>query len=68
MLENVPTMVTLEQNLELCRFPTLKEVKAVIFELSKDSANGLDGLLDYFIMNVGILFAMTYTIWWCCIA
>ncbi|XP_019256428.1 PREDICTED: uncharacterized protein LOC109234834 [Nicotiana attenuata] len=39
MLENVPT-VTLEKNLELCRFPTLEEVKAAIFELSRDCANG----------------------------
>ncbi|XP_070002484.1 uncharacterized protein LOC142165969 [Nicotiana tabacum] len=34
LLDNVPAMVTMEQNLELCRYPTLEEVKVVVFELS----------------------------------
>ncbi|XP_070013359.1 uncharacterized protein [Nicotiana sylvestris] len=48
MLDNVPSMVTLEQNLKLCRFPTLEEVKVEVFELSGDSASGPDGFIGLF--------------------
>ncbi|XP_070002255.1 uncharacterized protein [Nicotiana sylvestris] len=34
LLDNVPSMVTVEQNMELFRYPTLEEVKGVVFELS----------------------------------
>lgn len=43
LLNNVPTMVTREQNIELCRLPTREEVKAVVFALSSESASGPDG-------------------------
>nr|XP_016454202.1 PREDICTED: uncharacterized protein LOC107778457 [Nicotiana tabacum] len=36
--ENVPGMVTMEQNLELCKYPTLEEVEFVVFELSGEPA------------------------------
>lgn len=48
MLENVPVMVTMEQNLELCKFSTLDEVKAAVFELSSDSASVPDGFTRLF--------------------
>ncbi|XP_070039800.1 uncharacterized protein [Nicotiana tomentosiformis] len=44
MLENVSTMVTGEQYLELCRFPTLEEVNDAVFMLSGDSASGPYGM------------------------
>nr|XP_016516046.1 PREDICTED: uncharacterized protein LOC107832693 [Nicotiana tabacum] len=44
MLENVPTMVTGEQYLELCRFPTLEEVNDAVFMLNGDSASGPYGM------------------------
>ncbi|XP_070032252.1 uncharacterized protein [Nicotiana tomentosiformis] len=48
MLENLPTIVTLAQNLELCRFSTLEEVRVAIFKLSGDSASGSDGFTGLF--------------------
>nr|XP_009780470.1 PREDICTED: uncharacterized protein LOC104229514 [Nicotiana sylvestris] len=48
LLDNVLTMVTLEQNLELSRFPTLEEVKVVVFELSVESSSGPDGFAGLF--------------------
>ncbi|XP_075076623.1 uncharacterized protein LOC142163253 [Nicotiana tabacum] len=48
LLDNVPTMVTIEQNLELCRFPTLEEAKAAVFELSGDNVCGPDGFTGLF--------------------
>nr|XP_016433987.1 PREDICTED: uncharacterized protein LOC107760452 [Nicotiana tabacum] len=41
-------MVTGEQNLELCRFPTLEEFKDAVFKLSGDSASGHDGFTGLF--------------------
>ncbi|XP_070039777.1 uncharacterized protein [Nicotiana tomentosiformis] len=35
--------MAIDANLELCRFPTLEEVKAAVFELSGDSVSGPDG-------------------------
>ncbi|XP_070056929.1 uncharacterized protein [Nicotiana tomentosiformis] len=43
LLKNVPSMVTMDQNLELSRLPTIKEVRATVFELSGESASGPDG-------------------------
>ncbi|XP_075087666.1 uncharacterized protein LOC142169669 [Nicotiana tabacum] len=48
MINNVPTMVSMEQNMELCRYPTLEEVKAVIFELNGNSSSGPDGFTGMF--------------------
>lgn len=48
MLENIPIMVTMEQNLELCRYPTLDKVKAAVFALSDNSASGPDGFTGLF--------------------
>ncbi|XP_075091512.1 uncharacterized protein LOC142171718 [Nicotiana tabacum] len=42
LLNNVPAMVTMEQNLYLCKFPTFEEVKKAVFTLSVDSANRPD--------------------------
>ncbi|XP_070045468.1 uncharacterized protein [Nicotiana tomentosiformis] len=43
LLNNVPSMVSCDQNIELCRIPTIEEVKAAVFSLSGESASGLDG-------------------------
>ncbi|XP_075091576.1 uncharacterized protein LOC142171774 [Nicotiana tabacum] len=47
-LDNVPSMVTVEQNMELCRYLTLEEIKGAIFELSGDSVSGPDGFTGKF--------------------
>nr|XP_009619315.1 uncharacterized protein LOC104111339 [Nicotiana tomentosiformis] len=43
MLEHVPEMVSMDENMVLCRYPTMDEVKAAAFDLSGDSASGPDG-------------------------
>nr|XP_016494758.1 PREDICTED: uncharacterized protein LOC107813948 [Nicotiana tabacum] len=48
LLNNVPSMVTMDQNLELSRLPTIEEVRAAVFELSGESASGPDGFTGLF--------------------
>lgn len=48
ILNNVPAIVTLEQNLELCKYPIIGEVKDAVFALSGDSASGPDGFTGLF--------------------
>nr|XP_016492705.1 PREDICTED: uncharacterized protein LOC107812184 [Nicotiana tabacum] len=48
LLGNVPSMVIVEQNMELCRYPTLEEIKGTVFELSGDSVRGPDGYTGTF--------------------
>nr|XP_016481434.1 PREDICTED: uncharacterized protein LOC107802438 [Nicotiana tabacum] len=48
LLDNIPSMVSTEKNLELCRIPTKEEVKAIIFELSGESASGPVGFTGIF--------------------
>ncbi|XP_075103594.1 uncharacterized protein LOC142178164 [Nicotiana tabacum] len=48
LLNNVPSMVTMDQNLVLSRLPTIEEVRAAIFELSGESASGPDGFTGLF--------------------
>ncbi|XP_075103615.1 uncharacterized protein LOC142178185 [Nicotiana tabacum] len=48
LLDIVLTIVTMDQNLELCRYPTLEEVKNVVFELSDNSASGPNGFIGLF--------------------
>ncbi|XP_070037047.1 uncharacterized protein [Nicotiana tomentosiformis] len=48
LLNNVPNMVTMDLNLELCKFPTIEEVKGAVFALSGDSASGPDGFTGVF--------------------
>ncbi|XP_075084856.1 uncharacterized protein LOC142168095 [Nicotiana tabacum] len=48
LLNNVPSMVTMDQNLELSRLPTIEEVRASSFELSGESASGPDGFTGLF--------------------
>ncbi|XP_075111413.1 uncharacterized protein LOC142181784 [Nicotiana tabacum] len=48
MLDKVPPLVSTEQNMELCRYPTLEEGKAAVFELSADSSSGPDGFTGMF--------------------
>ncbi|XP_070039898.1 uncharacterized protein [Nicotiana tomentosiformis] len=48
LLNNVSSMVTMDQNLELSRLPTIEEVRATIFELSEESASSPDGFTGLF--------------------
>lgn len=41
-------MVTFDHNIELCRFPTIEEVKKAIFALSGDNASSPNGFTDIF--------------------
>ncbi|XP_019242127.1 PREDICTED: uncharacterized protein LOC109222200 [Nicotiana attenuata] len=48
LLNNVPSMVTMDQNLELSRMPTNEEVRAAVFELAGESASGPNGFTGLF--------------------
>ncbi|XP_075083347.1 uncharacterized protein LOC142167090 [Nicotiana tabacum] len=48
LLNNIPSMVTMDQNLELSRLPTIEKVREVVFELSGESAIGPDGFTGLF--------------------
>jgi len=48
LLNNVPSMVACDQNIELCRIPTIEEVKAAVFALSDESSSGPDGFTGIF--------------------
>ncbi|XP_070041117.1 uncharacterized protein [Nicotiana tomentosiformis] len=48
LLNNVPSMVTMDKNLELSRLPTIEEVRAAVFELSGESSSGPDGFSGLF--------------------
>lgn len=48
LLNNIPTMVSIDHNLELCRFPTIEEIKSTVFAMSGDSASGPDGFTGLF--------------------
>nr|XP_016487821.1 PREDICTED: uncharacterized protein LOC107807882 [Nicotiana tabacum] len=41
-------MVSSDQNLELCRIPTIEEVKATVFALNAESAGGPDSFTGIF--------------------
>nr|XP_016450038.1 PREDICTED: uncharacterized protein LOC107774897 [Nicotiana tabacum] len=47
LLNNVPSMVSCDQNIELCRIPTIEEVKAAVFALSDESSSGPDGFTGF---------------------
>ncbi|XP_070055358.1 uncharacterized protein [Nicotiana tomentosiformis] len=51
LLNNVPSMVSCNQNIELCRIPTIEKVKAAVFALSGESASGLDGFTGIFVQE-----------------
>ncbi|XP_019237891.1 PREDICTED: uncharacterized protein LOC109218029 [Nicotiana attenuata] len=48
LLNNVPSIVIMEQNLELSRLLTIEEVRIAVFELSGESASGIDGFTGLF--------------------
>lgn len=53
MLENIPHLITMEENEVLIALPTRKEVKEVVFELNGDSSSRIDGFLDIFLVLLG---------------
>ncbi|XP_075103681.1 uncharacterized protein LOC142178249 [Nicotiana tabacum] len=48
LLNNVPSMVNMDQNLELRRLQTIEEVRAAVFEISGESASGPDRFTGLF--------------------
>ena len=46
----IPQLVSDEDNLMLCRLPTLKEVRDATFAISQDSSQGLDGFGSSFFL------------------
>lgn len=48
LLDNVPTKVSAERNLELCRTPTKEKVKKAVFALSAESSSGPDRFTGMF--------------------
>ncbi|XP_075097936.1 uncharacterized protein LOC142175253 [Nicotiana tabacum] len=57
LLNNIPTMVASEENLNLCRSPTREKVKATVFALSGESTSGPNGFS-------GIFFQVCWDIVW----
>lgn len=59
--KHIPEMVSMEENEEICRNPTMEEVKRAVFALNGDSTSGPDGLSGYFyqkcweIVNTNVL-------------
>ncbi|XP_059310251.1 uncharacterized protein LOC132061448 [Lycium ferocissimum] len=52
LLKHVPTLVTCEQKMALCYYPTIEEVKQVVFELSGDNAGGPYGFTGIFLSTL----------------
>ncbi|XP_059290876.1 uncharacterized protein LOC132044416 [Lycium ferocissimum] len=48
ILQHVPSMVTHEQNMKVCSYTSLEEVKEAVFALSGESASGPDGFTGVF--------------------
>ncbi|KAH0695912.1 hypothetical protein KY289_013394 [Solanum tuberosum] len=48
LIENIPTLVTDEDNTMLNASPIVEEIKKVVFELNSDSASGPDGFTGHF--------------------
>ncbi|XP_060200867.1 uncharacterized protein LOC132629156 [Lycium barbarum] len=51
ILNHVPSMISYEQNMSLCAYPSKEEVKQAVFALSGDSASGPDGFTGLFYQN-----------------
>lgn len=47
-MDNVPSIVNFDQNMEFCRFPTIEKVNGTVFTLSRDSSSGPDGFTSIF--------------------
>lgn len=48
ILDNIPTLVDMEQNTEIMKQPTKEEVKTAVFGLNGDNAGGPDGYIGKF--------------------
>ncbi|XP_075084826.1 uncharacterized protein LOC107774618 [Nicotiana tabacum] len=48
LLNNVPSMITMDQNSELSRLPRIEEVRASVFEHNRENASGFDGFTSLF--------------------
>lgn len=53
-MKHIPTMVTKEINNVINAYPTLEEVKTIVFELNGKSACGPDGFIGHFFQNARI--------------
>ncbi|XP_043689272.1 uncharacterized protein LOC122640183 [Telopea speciosissima] len=49
LLMYIPSLVTVVENEKLMALPSMEEVRAVVFDLSTDSAPGPDGFIGYFL-------------------
>ncbi|XP_070050003.1 uncharacterized protein [Nicotiana tomentosiformis] len=65
LLNNVPSMVTMDQNLELSRLPTIEEVRAAVFELSGENASGPDGFTGLFYQTCWDIIGVDIHTTWC---
>ncbi|XP_060170583.1 uncharacterized protein LOC132601519 [Lycium barbarum] len=48
LLDNVPNLIDQQTNIELCKMPSLEEIKQAVFNLNGTSASGLDGFSGKF--------------------
>src|SRR5436189_227654 len=60
LLDNIPHLISHEQNDMLSKFPSIEELQKVIKATNSDSVAGPDGFNDFFIIYVGILLRMIY--------
>lgn len=44
MLDELPTLVSVEQNEEITKIPSFEEAKVVVMGLNRNSAGGPDGM------------------------
>ena len=51
IIDTIPELVTVEDNLMLCAIPTEEEIKAAVFSIEADNAPGPDGFSAAFFIN-----------------
>lgn len=56
----IPSLVTTEDDVGLCREPNMDEVRLVVFSIDPDSVLGPYGFIVDFASHIGILFAVIY--------
>jgi len=48
MIDNIPCLISAEQNEEMEKLPSMEEIKNVVFELNGESTSGPDGFSGAF--------------------